>query len=68
MRWKPDDETILLVLVPAPEDSWIILCIHDKVLSHLFWAEHAFVSCRALSQGLGAPLVAPNPGISLFLV
>ena len=55
MRWKPDDETLLLVLVLAPEASWIILCDYDKVLCHLFWAEQAFVSCQALSTSFGRP-------------
>jgi hypothetical protein len=41
MRWKEDNESILLVLVQAPEDSWIILCDHDKLLHHLFWAKLA---------------------------
>ena len=68
MHWKLDDETLPLVRVPAPEDSWIILCVHDKVLRHLFWAEQAFVSCRALSPSCGRPLVSPNPRTSLFLV
>jgi hypothetical protein len=36
MRWKGDDDVVVLVLVLAPEDSWIILCDHDKVLRHLF--------------------------------
>ena len=61
MRWKPDDETILLVLVPAPEDSWIIPCVHDKVLRHLFWADQAFVSYRALSPSCGRPPGRPQP-------
>ena len=34
MRWKAYNETLLLVLVPAPECSWIILCDHNKVLHH----------------------------------
>jgi hypothetical protein len=41
MRWKEDDERFLLVLVRAPEDLWIILCDHDKVLCHLFWVKSA---------------------------
>ena len=66
MRWKPDDETLLLVLVPAPEGSWIILCAHHNVLHHLFWAKQAFVLFRALSPSCGRPLAAPNPRTSLF--
>src|SRR5579871_2620836 len=38
MRWKGDDDAVVLVLVLAPEGSWFILCDHDKVLRHLFWA------------------------------
>jgi hypothetical protein len=38
MRWNRDDETLLLVLVPAPETSWNILCDHEKMFCHLFWA------------------------------
>ena len=38
MRWNRDDETLLLVLVPAPKASWIILYDHGKVLRNLFWA------------------------------
>jgi hypothetical protein len=30
MHWNHDDEMILLVLVLAPEDSWIILCDHGE--------------------------------------
>jgi hypothetical protein len=36
MRWKGDDDAVVLVLVLAPKGSWIILCDHDKVLRHLF--------------------------------
>jgi hypothetical protein len=36
MCWKGDDDAVVLVLVPAPEGSCIILCDHDKVLCHLF--------------------------------
>ena len=61
MRWKANDETFRLVLVLALEDSWIILCDHEKVLWHLFWAFSGFVSCRALSPYCGRPLVAPQP-------
>ena len=66
MRWKAYNEMLLLVLVPAPECSWIILCHHNKVLHHLFWANSAFVSCRALSPCCGRPhLVATNPSSPL---
>jgi hypothetical protein len=36
MRWKGDDDAIVLDLVLAPEGLWIILCDHGKVLRHLF--------------------------------
>jgi hypothetical protein len=36
MRFKGDDDVVVLDLVPAPEDPWIILCDHGKVLCHLF--------------------------------
>jgi hypothetical protein len=66
MRWKPDDETLLLILVLAPETSWIILCDHDNVLRHQFWAFSGLVSCRALSPSYGLPPGCPNPRTSLF--
>lgn len=36
MRWKGDDDAVILVLVLAPGYSWIMLCDHEKVLRHLF--------------------------------
>jgi hypothetical protein len=36
MRWKGDDDAVVLDLVLAPEGPWIILCDHVKVLRHLF--------------------------------
>ena len=41
MRWKGDDDAVSLVLVLALEVSWIMLCVHDKVLRHLSWANLA---------------------------
>nr|TKW39496.1 hypothetical protein SEVIR_1G183100v2 [Setaria viridis] len=41
MRWNGDATAVLLVLVLDPEGSWIILCDHDKVLRHQFWANLA---------------------------
>ena len=41
MRWKGDDDAVVLDLVPAPEGPWIILCENGKVLRHLFWANLA---------------------------
>ena len=36
MRWKGDNDVIVLVLVLAPERSWLMLCDHDNMLHHLF--------------------------------
>jgi hypothetical protein len=55
MHWKANDESFLLVLVPPPEDTWIILCVHDMVLHHQLHALTAFVSCRALSHVVSPP-------------
>ncbi|KAF8760518.1 hypothetical protein HU200_010143 [Digitaria exilis] len=41
MRWKENDDAVIWVQVLAPEPSWIILCDHEKVLRHLFWANLA---------------------------
>jgi hypothetical protein len=65
MRWKANNEIFLLVLILALEGSWIILCNHNKVLRHQFWALTAFVSCRALSPCYGHPQVASNPSFVL---
>jgi hypothetical protein len=62
MGWKPDNDTLLLVLVLAPEASWIILCDHNKLLRHQFWDFSGLVSCRALSPSCGRPLVVPTLG------
>ena len=61
MRWKGDDDAVILILVLAPEGSWIILCDHEKVLRHLFWADLGFVSCRALSPSCGRPTPGSPP-------
>ena len=67
MRWKADDEKLRLVLVLAPEHSWIILCDHGKVLRHLFWAFSGFVSCQALSLCCGCPpWLPPTLGCPCF--
>ena len=67
MRWNRDDETLLLVLVPALETVWNIMCEHENVLRHLFWAFLGFVSCWALSPCWGCLLVAPNPSSPLVI-
>ena len=67
MHWNREEEALLLVLVLAPEASWIILCDHGKVLRHLFWAFSGFVSRRALSPSCGLPLVAPTLGLGLCI-
>ncbi|KAF8701496.1 hypothetical protein HU200_033519 [Digitaria exilis] len=61
MRWKAHDDTLLLILVLAPKDSWIMLCDHDKVLSHLFWANSGLVPCQAFSPR-SAPMSPPTLG------
>ena len=53
MHWNRDHEMLILVLVPALEASWIILCDHVNMLRHLFWAFSGFVSCWALSLSCG---------------
>ena len=68
MRWKGDDDAVDLVLVLAPEGSWIILCDHDKVLRHLFGPCSGRVSCRALAQVQAPPLDAPTLGRSCSFI
>ena len=59
MRWKGDDAAVDLVLVLAPERSWIILCDHEKVLPHLFWVNSALYRVGPSAQVVGAPSGAP---------
>ncbi|KAF8665193.1 hypothetical protein HU200_054145 [Digitaria exilis] len=66
MCWNRDDDAIDLLLVQAPEGSWITLCDHDKVLCHLFEPSSGCVSCWALAQVEGAPSGHPNPRAPLF--
>ena len=61
MRWKGDDDAVDLVLILAPEGSWIILDDHDKVLRHLFGPCSGRISCRALAQVESAPYGGPQP-------
>ena len=56
MRWKGDDDAVVLDLVPAPEGPWIILCDHGKVLRHLFGP-----TWPCIVSGLKPKLWAPNP-------
>ena len=56
MRWKGDDDAVVLDLFPAPEGPWIILCDHDKVLHHLFGP-----TWPCIVSGLKPKLWAPNP-------
>jgi hypothetical protein len=56
MRWKGDDDAVILDLVLAPEGPWIILCDHVKVLRHLFGP-----TCPCIVSGLKPKLWAPNP-------
>jgi hypothetical protein len=69
MRWKANNKSFLLVLVPPPEGSWIILYMHDKMLRYQFWALMVLVSCRALSPCCGRlPPGHPNPRTPLPLI
>ena len=56
MRWKGDDNAVVLDLVPAPEGPWIILCDHNKVLRHLFGP-----TWLCIVSGLKPKLWVPNP-------
>jgi hypothetical protein len=56
MRWKRDDDAVVLDLVLAPEGSWISLCGHGKVLCHLFRP-----TWPCIVSGLKSKLWAPNP-------
>jgi hypothetical protein len=59
-HWKEDDDTVDLVMVLAPEVAWIMLCEHDKVLRHLFWANLAVYRVGPLAQVVGAPSWSPS--------
>ena len=69
MRWKGDDDAVVLDLVPAPEGPWIILCDHPTVRCCVtYLGQLGHVSCRALSPSCGRqPLAVPNPRSSLRL-
>ena len=69
MRWKRDVDAVLLVLVLAPEGSWIMLCDHDKMLHHLFRPTGP-CTVLGLKPKLRAPalLVAPNPSSPIFII
>jgi hypothetical protein len=56
MRWKGDDDAIILDLVPALQGLWIILFDHGKVLHHLFGP-----TWPCIVLGLKPKLWAPNP-------
>jgi hypothetical protein len=47
-------------MVLAPEVAWIMLCDHDKVLRHLFWANLAVYRVGPLAQVVGAPSWSPT--------
>ena len=61
MRWKGDDDAVVLDLVLATEGPWIILCDHG-VLRHLFGP-----TWPCIVSGLKPKLWAPNPRSSLKL-
>jgi hypothetical protein len=56
IRWKGDDDAVVLDLVLAPEGLWIILCDHGKLLRHLFGP-----TWPCIMSGLKSKLWAPNP-------
>jgi hypothetical protein len=58
--WKEEDDTVDLVLVLALEVACIILCDHDKVLCHLFWANLAVYRVGPMAQVVGAPSWSPT--------
>jgi hypothetical protein len=58
--WKEDDDAVDLVLVLAQEVAWTMLCDHDKVLRHLFWANLAVYRVGPLAQVVGAPSWSPT--------
>ena len=60
MRWKGDDDTIISVLVPAPEGSWIMLCDHEKVLRHLLGPFGPCIVSGLKPRLRTPPLVAPS--------
>jgi len=68
-RWKGDNDSVILDLVPAPDPSWINRYVHDKVLHHLFWANCVMYRIRALSPCCGhLSLVASNPRSLLLYI
>jgi hypothetical protein len=66
MRWKGDDNAVVLDLVPNPEGSWIILCDHGKVLCHLFEPTWPCI-VSALKPKLWAPNPWPSPTLGRVL-
>jgi hypothetical protein len=36
MHWNGDNDAVVLDVIPAPEDSWIMLCDNDKLLCHVY--------------------------------
>ena len=67
MRWKPNDEMLLLVWILDLKDLCIIPCVRDKMLHNLFCAEQAFVSCRTLNPSCGlSPWSPPTLGRSSY--
>jgi hypothetical protein len=59
-RWKEDDDAVDFVLVLSPKFACIILCDHDKVMCHLFWANFAVYRVGPLAQVVGAPSWSPT--------
>jgi hypothetical protein len=67
-HWKEDDDVVDLVMVLAPEVACIILCDHDKVQRHLFWANLAVYRVRPLAQVVPpswSPTTLERPSLSI---
>ena len=64
MCWKWDDDAVILVLVLAPEGSWVMLCDHDKVLRHFFGPNWPCIRVGPSAQVVDALLDAPQPQVA----
>jgi hypothetical protein len=68
MRWKGDEDAVVLDLVLALEGPWIILYDHGKVLCHLFGPTWPCIVSGLKAQVMGTqPLAVLNPRSSLRL-
>lgn len=55
MRWNRDDDAVVLVLVLAPECSWIMLCDHERCCDTCFGPKWLCI-VSGLKPKLGATL------------